>query len=479
MYHSWWFISLLVLFSTNLIVCSLERFPKTLRLIKTPLRPLEEKVIKTLPIKKELKFKTNLKTARDEIFNSLTASRYRVFETTEGDAIQLYSQKGKYTRFGVYVVHLSIILILVGAIISARFGFNGYVTLPEGVGKSHIDLRVPRMSQAEEFDRENIEYAIDSAHGDITLASKMLGMDKGVLTAKMKKYGIKPLGFSIKCNWYNTDYYFDTGAPKEFQSELVIFDGGKEVLTKVIEVNNPLTYKGITFYQSSYGMLPNVIDEFIFQAPSEVQGDIIRPKISRFPNSIGKFIITVTPEGGQERTLWLSRGETFEIAGSGIKGTIVSFSPALDKDRKTGVLGTNRFYKDTMINPAVAIEIDAPGMRKSLGWFLRGETTKIFRGSKHKIKFVDYWGIEYTGLQVSKDPGIDIIYFACIIMTLGLYAAFFMSHKKIWISLVPETSGKKGFVRVSVGGTASKNRLSFEREIDKIFNDVLGSRGKE
>ncbi|HDO25451.1 MAG TPA: hypothetical protein ENG95_02245, partial [Nitrospirae bacterium] len=32
MYHSWWFVGLLVLFSINLTVCSLDRFPKTLRL---------------------------------------------------------------------------------------------------------------------------------------------------------------------------------------------------------------------------------------------------------------------------------------------------------------------------------------------------------------------------------------------------------------------------------------------------------------
>lgn len=438
MYHSWWFVSLLILFSTNLIVCSLERFPKTLRLIKTPQKPLGENVIKTLPIKKELKFKTNLKTAKDEILNTLTASRYRVFEATEEGAVQLYSQKGKYTRLGVYIVHLSIILIFVGAIIGARFGFGGYLNLPEGGSASFVHIRTGSLTEAEQFERKRIIATIEASQGDISLASKRLGIDKDVLNAKMKKYGIKPFGFTIKCNWYNTEYYDHSDMPQEFQSELVIIDGGKEVLKKVIEVNSPFTYKGITFYQSSYGMIPE---------------------------AIGEFILKITSRDGQENTLRLRPGETFEITDTNIKGTIVDFYPAFTIDRQTGAF-TN--YKDTMANPAVAIEFDAPNMEKFIGAILKRypETGNLPDGSQ--IKFVDYWGVEYTGLQVSKDPGVGLIYFACIIMTLGLYIAFFMSHKKIWISLINE----KNSVRISVGGSASKNRLSFEREIEKISSKV-------
>ena len=36
MYRSWWFVSFLIIFSINLIVCSLDRFPKTWKLVKMP-----------------------------------------------------------------------------------------------------------------------------------------------------------------------------------------------------------------------------------------------------------------------------------------------------------------------------------------------------------------------------------------------------------------------------------------------------------
>lgn len=409
MYHSWWFIVLLVLFSVNLIICSLERFPKTLRLVNTPLKPLEDKFLKTLPVKKELNVRASLKTAKDGVLNSLSASGYTVFSATGGPAgsfaegmeatgensVQLYSQKGKYSRFGLYIVHLSILLILIGAIMGARLGFSGHLNLPEGE-------------------------ASDVAY---TSGGKTI-----------------PLGFTVKCNWYNTEYYSGIDMPKEFQSELVVIDGGREVIKKVIEVNHPLTYKGITFYQSSYGVIPG---------------------------AVGKFILKLIPKNGEEKTIELNGGESFTIPGTNITGTIVNFSPALTRDQQTGALTT---YSDSLVNPAVAIEFDEKGKGKFTGWILKRYPETGIMPAGNRIIFTDYRGVEYTGLQVAKDPGKWLIYFAFAVMTIGLYVAFFMSHKKIWITVAPETSGGKSFVRITAGGSAGKNRLSFERDIEKILS---------
>lgn len=398
MYHSWWFISFLLIFSINLIVCSLDRFPKTWKLVKMPLKPLPLNVISTMPVKKEVKLKTTLAAAKDEFLNSLTSSKYRVLESSENNTVQLYCQKWNYARLGVYVVHLSIILIFVGAIIGAVFGFNGYLNLPEG-------------------EQSDVAYK-----------------GKGITI---------PLGFTVKCNWYDTKYYEGMDMAQEFQSELVIIENGKEVLKKNIEVNSPLIYKGITFYQSSYGMVPN---------------------------ANGYFMLSVTPNGGQQKTYTLRFGDTFEISGTGITGTIVDFSPALGRDPRTGQLST---YAENMVNPAVAIKFDVPGQESLTGWiFRRYPQTGILAGG-HEVKFDDYWGVEYTGLQVSKDPGVWFIYIACIIMTLGLYVTFFISHKKIWIHLAYESSGDKGPVGISVGGNTSRNRLAFENEIDNICSRAL------
>ncbi|HDH04185.1 MAG TPA: cytochrome c biogenesis protein ResB [Nitrospirae bacterium] len=403
MYRSWWFIALLVLFGINLIVCSLDRFPKTWRLIKRPQKPLSDNAIRSLPVKKELTFKTGLNTAKDEFLNSLSASGYRVVEASGSDSVRLYTQKGKYARLAVYAVHLSIILIFIGAIIGARFGFSGYLNLLEG-------------------EASNAAY---KSPGEPI-----------------------PLGFTIKCNNYETLYYEGLDTPREFQSELVIIENGKEVLKKVIEVNDPLTYKGITFFQASYGMAPD---------------------------AAGYFVMDIAPKGGPEKRLWLRSGDTFEIPGTGIKGTITDFSPALTRDKNTGALTA---YSDNMVNPAVAVEFDGPGKEKYTGWILkRYPETGVLPGG-HSVKFVDYWGVEYTALKVSKDPGVRFIYLASVIMSVGLYVCFFISHKKIWINIVKD----KGSARISVGGYTNRNRLTLEKEIEKIVSHaseaIEGRRGK-
>ncbi len=394
MYDSWWFLGFLALFSINLIVCSIERLPKTWRLVKTPQRPLSENALRSMQIKKEASFKEGFNVVKDEVFNVLNASKYRVSEASDKESIQLYSQKGKYARLAVYVVHLSIILIFVGAILGARFGFKGYLNLPEGRSSNEA----------------------------------YLSPDEPI-----------PLGFTIKCNWYDTLYYEGIDAPKEFMSELVIIENGKEVLTKVVEVNDPLTYKGITFYQASYGMVPNPV--------------------------MGKFILDITPAGGQANALSLRFGDTFTIPGTDIKGTISDFSPALTRDRYTGALKT---YSENMVNPAVAIEFTEPGKEKYTGWILRRYPETGMLPGGHSIKFEDYWGVEFTGLQVAKDPGVWFIYIASIVMGLGLYICFFISHKKIWVNIVKE----KNSVRLTACGSTNRNRLSFEQEIDRILLKV-------
>ncbi len=437
MYGSWWFTAFLVIFSINLIVCSIDRFPKTWRSINKPQKPLPENSIKSLPVRKEIKAKTTLNVAKDEFMNALKSSRYKVFEASEDNSVQLYTQKNKYAKLTVYVVHLSIILIFIGAVIGAKYGFKGYVNIIEG-----RTTNVAYLSPSEPY----------------------------------------PLGFTVKCNWYETEYYGTSSTPREFMSELVIIDNGREVIKKVIEVNNPLKYKGITFFQSSYGTLNGVMEDFVISDTESKRQTTLQPKLTKFPNQIGSFIVRVIPLNGQENTLWLRRGDSFDIPGTDIRGTVVGFSPTLDRDRMTGALGTNEYYKDQMLNPAVAIEVESPGRKPFVGWYIKGDPTWIVPEGGHELEFMDFRGVQYTGLQVARDPGVWIVYIACILMGISLYLCFFISNKKLWINIAHESPGKKGPVKITVGGTTNRNKLNFEKEIDTLVShasDTIEGRSKK
>jgi len=116
------------------------------------------------------------------------------------------------------------------------------------------------------------------------------------------------------------------------------------------------------------------------------------------------------------------------------------------------------------VNPAIFIEFSGLDNKSFSGWiFKRFPQTWNLPGG-NRVEFQDYWGVEYTGLQVRKDPGVLIVYLGCIMMALGLFITFFMSHRRLWINI----SEEKGGTRVLVGASANKNRAAFAKKIEKL-----------
>jgi cytochrome c biogenesis protein len=70
----------------------------------------------------------------------------------------------------------------------------------------------------------------------------------------------------------------------------------------------------------------------------------------------------------------------------------------------------------------------------------------------------------YTGLQVNKDPGVDMVYIGFILMIVGCYVTFFTSHQQVCI----EATRRGTLTHVTVCGTANKNRAALERRIQRL-----------
>lgn len=392
MYHSWWFVTILLLFAANLVICSIDRLPKILKVVKEPIKPLSEEHFKGFGIRKEIVLRGRTEKTREIVAGAIKkVLGFNLAEVKEERGYQFYSQKGNYTRLGVYITHFSILIILGGAIVGIFFGFKGFLNLPEGA------------TSAVAYVRNGQE---------------------------------RPLGFSIRCDEFDIDFYGNSDIPKAYRSVLTVLKDGKEVVSKAIEVNSPLTYEGVTFYQSSYGMVPGGGEHSFFR-------------------------FRVTSKDGRSEDLNLKFGGGFTIPGTNLSGKIEDFSPALGFDERSGKPFT---YAEQMNNPAVFVSFYENGNRKYGGWLLKRypDTWRLPDG--HIVEFRDLWGIQYTGLQVRKDPGVRIVYLGCFMMAVGLFIAFFMSHRRIWVRLVDE----KGGSRVIIGASANKNRQSFERKIDRL-----------
>ncbi len=211
LYHSVWFFLLMGLLSLNLIVCSLNRFPMAWRRFRARPSQAEEDVFKGLASDSMIKVKEDQKVATDMAFTLMKGRFRRVLMHETSGGTQLCGDKGRVAYLGVYVVHLSILVLIAGAMAGSLFGVDGYVNISEGETVNAIELRGGK--------------------------------------------GAKPLPFSVRCDRFTIEFY-ENGAPKTFRSDLTFLKNDRVALQGPLLVNHPITFEGIRFYQASYGQAP-------------------------------------------------------------------------------------------------------------------------------------------------------------------------------------------------------------------------------
>ena len=379
MYHSWWFLLLLVLFTVNLICCTIDRLPRVIRVVRNPKTTLDGNLEKSLGLVDRWKKKGDLSELGETYREAMGKGFARPRVTEDNGTLHLYAEKGIVSRFGVYVTHLSIIIIFIGAIIGNVVGFKGFANIVEGQSVRTIPTRG------------------GTNHVD--------------------------LGFSVRCNKFWVDLY-PSGQPKEYSSDLSVIENGREVMRKKIEVNDPLQYKGIWFYQSSYG-------------PAGASTVTLAVKNS---------------DGGRGETIFLSPGQKKKIPGYGQISAV---------DYKTDFQG---------LGPALLVVLEKPAEPPAEFWLLKAYPE--FDRQRKDSRYLSFAGINeifYTGLQVARDPGVNIVWVGCTLMVIGIMIAFFMSHQRLWIRL---SRGADGRVEVVLAGSTNKNRLAFEKKFEKIQADM-------
>lgn len=400
-YHSWWFITLLVLLSINIMFCALRRLNRDIKRNKGREVVIDESKAKTYKLYHHRIFNKPFTQSKDIIISRLKGIMKGTLLEKRGEngEVHLFAEKHRYNWTFFHLTHISILIILLGGIFSAIYGVKGYVKIVEG-------------ESAEKF------YEYDSTK-------------------------TRDLGFRVKCDKFEIEYYPDSRSPKDYKSWLTIIDEGKEVMQKVIEVNKPLTYKGITLYQSSYGN----------DAESGTAVIEVTPKD---PNS------TESPR--EFKTRFNTPFEFTGHDGKSISVQIVNFYPDFMLDEQRRPLSRS----DQLNNPAILLQInegdDEPYLTYSFLWMPDPHMSK--RGD-YIFKFKDMQTRAYTGLQVGKDPGVWIVWLGCILLMIGVILVLFTSHKRVWVTMVPNNTG----FELSITGFADKNKYAFESQ----FNDLLNS----
>ncbi len=217
-FHTRWFVALMILVSLSIIAASVQRFPNAWRYFSRPYKSPDESFRKVLPTQARSRLPTEEQglSAAERAFRRLGLKAERIVRP---DSFSLFSERNRISEMAVYIVHASLLLIFLGGIVDALYGWRGFLTLTPGTASNQVELRNGTQ---------------------------------------------RTIPFSIRCDGTGEDTYAD-GTPKRWWSKLAVVDGGREISRKEIVVNDPLVYQGLRFYQASYGRTGK-LDQLILNA---------------------------------------------------------------------------------------------------------------------------------------------------------------------------------------------------------------------
>ena len=390
MYHSWWFSAILLLLVINLIFCSINRFPGVWSQISRPPTGLEDSMLKVLPYVERVQIKTKGEAKADENIRTYLKKRFGNPIPFEAESsITLFSEKGRFSRLGVYITHLSLLIILIGGILGSLYGFKGHVEILERETVDQIFLRIK---------------------------------DQEVP---------KPIDFSVRCDDFKITYYDLPGRKekhvKEYTSLLTILENGKEVLKKTVQVNHPLHYKGLAFYQANYGTVHDVILGIQWRSKKE------------------------------KTTFKGPEGVTVPVPNSNNLIRVLQYTPQVHN-----------------FGEGVQVVLFKPNQEPRPFWLLKAfPKFDEQRQDEFILTFEGDSPREYTGLQVTKDPGVWVVWIGCGLMIFGLIVSFFFSHQRVWVR-IPKSPGGE----IVLAGSANKNRLGFEKTFGQLVDRVRSVKPK-
>jgi cytochrome c biogenesis protein len=406
LFHSWWFTLLLVSLALNLIACSVERLPRIWYLVRYPETRLDHVV--------GLRFRsaaTPTSLEAEAVAEQLRARKYRVRQAEGG----LFAEKGRYARFGVWVVHLSLLLILGGGIVGRLTAFEGVANVPQGGGEA--DAFVERRPDGSQFRHKLVD-------------------EQG-------------WPFLVRCDDFRLKE-FEPGRPKAFESDLRLLrkrpDGsaGEELARQTITVNHPLRYAGLTFYQASYQQVE----------------EGMRARVKMLDKATGAEVEKLVAPG---QPIEAAEGLSYQLVD--YQDDFSGLGPAVQVVRAEEPPGVRpRPGPDGRVRPSSQAKLAS-------FWVFakRPDFDRQNREDRFALRFDRLTPFYATGLQIARDPSTPVVYSGCFLLFLGIGIAFYTSHRRVWAQL---SDGK-----LALGGAAHRNAEAFGREFDELC-EALGVPGR-
>ena len=407
-FHAWWFIGLMILVSLCIIAASIDRFPNAWRFYSRPYKYPDATFRRALHPQKSI-------AIADEESGIVAAERalhgmgFKPERVVRQDHFGLFAERHRFSEMAVYIVHASLLLIFFGWIVDGAFGWRGTASLDEGQTSNVIELR------------------------DGTK---------------------RELPFALRCDAAGQENYKD-GTPKKWWSKLAVVEDGKDVKSKEIVVNDPLVYKGVRFYQSSFGENGKVGKLVIAATPNPAYG---AGSVSAAANSGANS--TDKPE-----QIAFTLGDTANLDADTTVRFAEFFSDYAVRD--------GQVYKrsNELGSPAAHLIVTVKSSGKNFDvWFPQLEEVADNSKAPYLLAPKDLQLGHFTGLQVSHEPGQWGVWSGVVLLGVGLTFVFYVIHMRFWA--VPVRDERTGLYSLWIGGSANRNRDAFEERFNELTEAI-------
>ncbi|MEX2414919.1 MAG: cytochrome c biogenesis protein ResB [Paenibacillaceae bacterium] len=373
MYTSWWYKALLGMLLISIIIASLDRVIPLYRALKN------QTVRKNKAFLMQQRIHTQWSTTADEIPYQLqklqNAMKKRGYNVRQ-DAQALLAEKARFSRWGPYVNHLGLIMIITGALLMTSIPgwyLDKFMWVQEGEIK-HVT---------------GTPYYVKNERFTIDLYSE----------AELQK--IKSENQSA-VKRYQTDaiLYEKVGEMPNGQPDL------KQVMNHPMTVNDPLRYKKVRLYQADY-------------------------KLSEWKNMCFSIINKKTGEKHGDFSVDLYNPEPSYELPNGLTVVIQDYFPYLSFNEDQEPINISSKPE----NPAFIFLIKGPEAPEGeLSWAIIGTPLdEIHSENVYKANFKDLETVNTSGIKISMNKGMSIIWTGAAIFMIGIAMGLYWQHRRIWL----------------------------------------------
>jgi len=243
-YSAWWFLLIMAFLVTSTSLCIIRNAPKMIADMKSWRVNVREQSLRNFHHHAEWSSSRAIDQLASEYIKQITAAGYQVRQVPKDGAVLLSAKQGAANKLGYIFAHSAIVIICVGGLLD-----------------SNLPIRAQQwMFGKETFKGSGVIADIPEKHrlgnGNITFRGNTLIPEGQSSNTTILQMGdgvlIQDLPFSIQLEQFIVDFY-STGMPKLFASNVIVTD--KETgnnFRATIKVNEPLIYKGLAVYQSSF-----------------------------------------------------------------------------------------------------------------------------------------------------------------------------------------------------------------------------------